>query len=72
MSIAAEKLFSNAGGQVFSAQIMARKTPSGSNGTTAHFGFEIKLWFAGVKLRNKIDSVESKHAVIHPPRRSAK
>ena len=44
---------------------MAQRTSTGSNGTTAHFGFEAKQWLTADKLRKNMDAVESKHAVTH-------
>jgi type I restriction enzyme M protein len=43
---------------------MARSKPPSSNASTAHLGFEAKLWLAADKLRNNMDAAEYKHVVL--------
>src|SRR5476649_2044216 len=43
---------------------MARNTSNGSKDSTAHLGFEAKLWLAADKLRNNMDAAEYKHVVL--------
>jgi type I restriction enzyme M protein len=44
---------------------MAKKSTSNdSNGNSANFGFEAKLWLAADKLRNNMDAAEYKHVVL--------
>ncbi len=40
------------------------KAPHKKNDTTAHLGFEAKLWLAADKLRNNMDAAEYKHVVL--------
>lgn len=42
---------------------MARK-PTRKSDSTAHLGFEAKLWLAADKLRNNMDAAEYKHVVL--------
>jgi len=42
---------------------MARK-PTRKIDSTAHLGFEAKLWLAADKLRNTMDAAEYKHVVL--------
>lgn len=42
---------------------MARARKTGSD-TTAHLGFEAKLWAAADALRNNMDAAEYKHVVL--------
>ena len=43
---------------------MARKESSKPADSTAHLGFEAKLWLAVDKLRNNMDAAEYKHVVL--------
>ncbi len=44
---------------------MARsRSSNGTNGSTAHLGFEAKLWLAADKLRSNMDAAEYKHVVL--------
>lgn len=40
------------------------KTPTKQNDSSAHIGFEAKLWLAADKLRNNMDAAEYKHVVL--------
>jgi type I restriction enzyme M protein len=40
------------------------KTPNKENDSTAHLGFEAKLWLTADKLRNNMDAPEYKHVVL--------
>jgi hypothetical protein len=42
----------------------ARPPKTGSKDSTAHLGFEAKLWLAADKLRNNMDAAEYKHVVL--------
>ena len=42
---------------------MPRKASSKTD-STAHLGFEAKLWLAADKLRNNMDAAEYKHVVL--------
>lgn len=42
----------------------ARRKSSAPKDTTAHLGFEAKLWLAADKLRNNMDAAEYKHVVL--------
>jgi len=42
----------------------ARPPKNGSKDSTAHLGFEAKLWLAADKLRNNMDAAEYKHVVL--------
>jgi type I restriction enzyme M protein len=42
----------------------ARKKSTVSKDTTAHLGFEAKLWLTADKLRNNMDAAEYKHVVL--------
>lgn len=41
-----------------------RTKTSSANGSSAHLGFEAKLWLAADKLRNNMDAAEYKHVVL--------
>jgi type I restriction enzyme M protein len=43
---------------------MARPKSNGSKDSSAHLGFEAKLWLAADKLRNNMDAAEYKHVVL--------
>ena len=43
---------------------MSRKASSKPADSTAHLGFEAKLWLAADKLRNNMDAAEYKHVVL--------
>ena len=43
---------------------MARTKSNGSKDSSAHLGFEAKLWLAADKLRNNMDAAEYKHVVL--------
>ena len=43
---------------------MVRPTSKKSKDTTAHLGFEAKLWLTADKLRNNMDAAEYKHVVL--------
>ncbi len=40
------------------------KAPTKKNDSTAHLGFEAKLWLTADKLRNNMDAAEYKHVVL--------
>jgi type I restriction enzyme M protein len=44
--------------------LMPRPAKSKSADSTAHLGFEAKLWLAADKLRNNMDAAEYKHVVL--------
>ena len=43
---------------------MARAKSKKTKDSTAHLGFEAKLWMAADKLRNNMDAAEYKHVVL--------
>ncbi len=43
---------------------MPRSRSSKSNNSSAHIGFEAKLWLAADKLRSNMDAAEYKHVVL--------
>jgi len=43
---------------------MARTKSNGTRDSSAHLGFEAKLWLAADKLRNNMDAAEYKHVVL--------
>jgi len=43
---------------------MPPRTKSASSDSTAHLGFEAKLWLSADKLRNNMDAAEYKHVVL--------
>ncbi len=43
---------------------MARTKTSAPKDSSAHLGFEAKLWLAADKLRNNMDAAEYKHVVL--------
>ncbi len=43
---------------------MARTKSNGTKDSSAHLGFEAKLWLAADKLRNNMDAAEYKHVVL--------
>ena len=43
---------------------MPRARSSSKNNSTAHLGFEAKLWLAADKLRSNMDAAEYKHTVL--------
>jgi len=43
---------------------MASTTAKTKNTSTAHLGFEAKLWLTADKLRNNMDAAEYKHVVL--------
>jgi len=43
---------------------MPRTRATGSKDSSAHLGFEAKLWLAADKLRNNMDAAEYKHVVL--------
>jgi len=43
---------------------MARAKSNKTKNSTAHLGFEAKLWLAADKLRNNMDAAEYKHVVL--------
>jgi type I restriction enzyme M protein len=43
---------------------MARAKSKKTKDSTAHLGFEAKLWLAADKLRNNMDAAEYKHVVL--------
>jgi len=43
---------------------VARTKSTSGGDSTAHLGFEAKLWLAADKLRNNMDASEYKHVVL--------
>ena len=43
---------------------MTRQKSKTPKDTTAHLGFEAKLWLTADKLRNNMDAAEYKHVVL--------